>query len=94
LGQSFCRRCGYCLPCTEEIPIREIMQSDAYIRGNARAVYQFGGEEGLNNFKAAVEKCTECGECIERCPYSLPIPELMPGKVAFFEEVWAKLTSA
>jgi hypothetical protein len=94
LGQSFCRRCGYCLPCTEEIPIREIMQSDAYLRGNSRAVYQFGGEEGLKNFKAAVEKCTECGECIERCPYSLPIPELMPGKVAFFEEVWAKLTSA
>lgn len=94
LGQSFCRRCGYCLPCTEEIPIREIMQSDAYLRGNSRAVYQFGGEEGLKNFKAAVEKCTECGECIERCPYSLPIPELMPGKVAFFEEVWAEFTNA
>ncbi|NQT18632.1 MAG: 4Fe-4S dicluster domain-containing protein [Planctomycetes bacterium] len=21
--------------------------------------------------------CTECGDCVERCPYSLPIPEKM-----------------
>ena len=24
-----------------------------------------------------VESCTECGECIKRCPYSLDIPNLL-----------------
>ena len=90
LGQSFCRRCGYCEPCNEEIPTRTIMMSDAYIRGNSRSVFMFGGEEGLKNFKTAIEKCTTCGECVERCPYDLPIPDLMPEKVAYFEEIWTK----
>ena len=94
LGQSFCRRCGYCLPCTEDIPIREIMMSDAYLRGNPGAVMMFGGKEGLNSFKAAVEQCTSCEECVERCPYDLPIPELMPKKLEFFEEVLSKLAAS
>jgi len=91
LGQSFCRRCGYCLPCAEEIPIREIMMSDAYLRGNPGMVQMFGGRQGLAAFQAAVEKCTSCEECMMRCPYDLPIPELLPKKLVFFEEVLTKL---
>jgi predicted aldo/keto reductase-like oxidoreductase len=87
LGQSFCRRCGYCLPCEEGIPIREIMMSDAYLRGNARMAAMFGGEKGLEFFRSKVEQCTVCGTCVERCPYDLPIPDLMPGKLDFFQEV-------
>jgi predicted aldo/keto reductase-like oxidoreductase len=94
LGQSFCRRCGYCLPCTEEIPIREIMMSDAYLRGNPGAVQMFGGRKGLEVFQAAVEQCTSCEECVERCPYDLPIPELLPKKLEFFEEVLSKLEAS
>ena len=92
LGRSFCRRCGYCLPCDEEIPIREIMMSEAYIRGNANMVFMFGGAEGLKRFKEALERCTNCGQCVERCPYDLPIPDLMPKKVTLFEEVLAQVT--
>lgn len=88
LGQTFCRRCGYCLPCEQEIPIPAIMMSDSYIRANPGAAYMFGGKEGLTAFKKAIERCTACGECVSRCPYDLPIPDLMPGKVAFFEEIW------
>jgi predicted aldo/keto reductase-like oxidoreductase len=69
------------------------MMSDAYLRGNPQMVRMFGGEEGMKHFKAAVEKCTACGECVERCPYHLAIPELMPGKVAYFEDVMAKLNN-
>ena len=92
LGRSFCRRCGYCLPCDEEIPIRDIMMSEAYIRGNANLVVMFGGAEGLKRFKEALERCTQCGQCVERCPYDLPIPELMPKKVTFFEEILSQVT--
>jgi len=91
LGQTFCRRCGYCLPCDEEIPIRDIMMSDAYLRGDPRTVAMFGAAEGLKRFKAAIELCTRCEECVERCPYHLPIPDLLPEKVAFFEKVLMQL---
>ncbi len=88
LGQSFCRRCGYCLPCEQNVPIPPIMMSDAYLKGDPRAAFMFGGKEGLAHFKNAVEECTQCGECAERCPYDLPIPDLLPEKVGFFEKIW------
>jgi len=37
----------------------------------------------------AIEKareCTECEECVERCPYDLVIPELLKKNMAFWEE--------
>lgn len=91
LGQSFCRRCGYCLPCDQEIPIRDIMMSDAYLRGDPNTVRMFGGAEGLKKFKADIERCTKCEECVSRCPYNLPIPDLLPEKVAYFEKVLMQL---
>ena len=38
----------------------------------------------------AMEKaaqCTECGECEERCPYSLPIQEMIEGYVAEYRDI-------
>jgi hypothetical protein len=78
----------YHLPCEQEIQVREIMMSDAYLRGDYRMVFMFVGKEGLARFKNAVDQCTQYGECVERCPYQLAIPDLMPGKVRFFEEIW------
>ncbi len=30
----------------------------------------------------SVEKCVECGECEQRCPYHLPIPHLLRENLA------------
>lgn len=90
LGESFCRRCGYCLPCEQDVPIPAIMMSDAYIKGNKGAAFMFGGKAGLAHFKSAVDRCTQCGECAARCPYQLAIPDLLPEKVAYFEKVWTE----
>jgi predicted aldo/keto reductase-like oxidoreductase len=38
---------------------------------------------------AAMEKaaaCTECEQCVERCPYDLPIPDLLKEKRRVYEE--------
>ena len=72
--KMFCRRCDYCQPCSEEIPIQSIL-------GIRFALKRFG-EAFLKTdwFREAVEKarlCVECGECVDRCPYDLPIPELI-----------------
>lgn len=34
----------------------------------------------------SVRNCTECGECMKRCPYNLPIPELLKKHLALYEQ--------
>jgi predicted aldo/keto reductase-like oxidoreductase len=34
----------------------------------------------------SVRNCIECGECAERCPYGLPIPEMLKEHLARYEE--------
>jgi predicted aldo/keto reductase-like oxidoreductase len=29
--------------------------------------------------------CSECGDCLPRCPYELPIPELIKKNVAWYD---------
>ncbi len=72
--KTFCRRCNYCQPCTEEIPI-QIMLGLRYV------VKRFGNaaleKEWITNALDKARNCSECGECITRCPYRLPIPDLI-----------------
>jgi predicted aldo/keto reductase-like oxidoreductase len=81
--KSFCRRCDYCQPCTEDIPI-QIMLGIRY------AVKRFGDGFLLTGWgKDAVNKarnCTECGECLTRCPYELPIPELIEANLKWVDK--------
>jgi len=81
LGNRFCRRCDYCQPCTQEIPISTVMVIKSAIR-RLPPERLFTGM-----FADAVEKaanCTECGDCEERCPYRLPIMEMLPESVQSF----------
>ena len=79
----FCRRCDYCQPCTEEIPIQFVL--------GMRSMVKRMGTEALEGDRLAgmIEKargCSECGECETRCPYELPIPELIKKNVAWADE--------
>ena len=38
-----------------------------------------------NMIKKAAE-CTECGDCMERCPYELPIPEMIQNSLKLANE--------
>ncbi|MDJ0763711.1 MAG: 4Fe-4S dicluster domain-containing protein [Myxococcota bacterium] len=33
--------------------------------------------ERLADLEKTYADCTACGECMERCPYDLPLPDLM-----------------
>lgn len=82
LGNKFCRRCDYCQPCTQEIPISTVMVISSAIR-RLPPERLFTGM-----FADAMEKatnCTECGDCEERCPYQLPIREMLPEMVQCFQ---------
>ncbi len=82
LGKRFCHRCGYCLPCEQGVRIPEVMMFRSILK-------RMHHERAVNFSKdplGTVESCTECGECIERCPYDLPIPEMLRENLALYQE--------
>ncbi len=73
LGKEFCRRCEYCLPCAVDINIPQIFIWESYV-----------DRYGLPDFakmryksSVEVEACIDCGQCEERCPYGLPIRDML-----------------
>ncbi|UCH23639.1 MAG: aldo/keto reductase [Deltaproteobacteria bacterium] len=79
----FCRRCDYCQPCSEDIPIQSIL-------GLRYAVKRFGNAVLEKNWmKDGIKKarqCSACEECMERCPYNLPIPDLIQENLKWLDE--------
>lgn len=74
LGDEFCRRCGYCAPCTVgiDIPSQFIMEG-YYTRYNLQ-------DWAVSRYEAMdirAKDCIECGDCESRCPYDLPIIEML-----------------
>lgn len=72
LGKLFCRRCGYCQPCPQGVPITTAMIFESMVKRLTRQRVVSGPA------KRIVEKvpdCIECGDCEAKCPYELPIIE-------------------
>jgi predicted aldo/keto reductase-like oxidoreductase len=70
----FCRRCGYCMPCPNGLHIPLLLLIEAYY---TRYELRDWALERLAPLEQQYEDCLACGECVERCPYDLPVPELM-----------------
>ena len=74
LGTQFCRRCNYCQPCTAGISISNVFLFQGYLR-------RYGLGDWAKNRYSALEKkasdCVDCGLCETRCPYNLPIREML-----------------
>jgi hypothetical protein len=88
LGEVFCRRCEYCQPCPNGVIITPAM-------GYPIVTSRMSPSVSVNFLKIAMEsvpKCTECGLCVEKCPYELPIPELLKKHYDMYETHRAKLS--
>jgi predicted aldo/keto reductase-like oxidoreductase len=88
LGKRFCHRCGYCMPCEQGVKIPEVM-------GFRTMARRLSPQIAIALTKAAIETvegCTECGECLEKCPYNLEIPELIREHQTLFNAYVAKHT--
>ena len=74
LGTNFCRRCNYCQPCTAGINISGAFLFEGYYN-------RYGLQEWAKGRYLAMPKtasdCVDCGLCEERCPYHLPIREML-----------------
>ena len=74
LGTTFCRRCNYCAPCTVGINIPSMFILNGYLTRYGLADWAksryFAQEHTASD-------CIECGACEGRCPYQLPIREML-----------------
>ena len=66
-----CTRCEYCLPCPSGVNIPRVI--DYY---NRAAVYD--DLEGTRSVYKKAINCTQCGECVPKCPQNIPISDWMP----------------
>ncbi|MHA2244364.1 MAG: aldo/keto reductase [Candidatus Hodarchaeales archaeon] len=79
LSDVVCTGCGYCMPCPNEVNIKQIF--------SFLINYQiYGHKEEMKNMYAQIGKlrwlpgkdataCIECEECLEKCPQNIPIIE-------------------
>ncbi len=87
LGTQFCRRCDYCQPCQQEIPISMLMTFPSFVKRLPPDWYLKNPRIPAMMEKAA--DCIECGECEDRCPYNLPIREMIKENYELFQKIKA-----
>ena len=74
LGSEFCRRCGYCAPCTVGIDIPSNFLMSNYRRKYGLSDWAVSRYQGLAHHAG---ECIGCGACESRCPYELPIRKML-----------------
>ena len=74
LGTNFCRRCNYCQPCTAGINISGCFLFQGYLDR-----YGLGdwAKDRYNAMPVKAGDCVDCGACETRCPYNLPIRDML-----------------
>lgn len=82
--KKFCRRCDYCQPCPVGIPIQFVLGVRSMVK---RAGTEMLKNAMLGNLKEKAVQCTECGDCMERCPYGLPIPRMIKENVEWLNRI-------
>ena len=72
LGEGFCRNCGYCKPCAQEIDINGIFRFYHYYKSYDLKTY---ARQHYRRLKIKADRCTRCQTCLPRCPYNINIPQ-------------------
>ena len=81
LGTQFCRRCNYCAPCTAGISIYSMFLMQGY---HDRYDLKEWSKARYNAMAKTASDCVDCGICETRCPYNLPIRQMLKKVEAIF----------
>ncbi len=71
---SFCRGCGYCLPCPADIEIFTSARMNMLLR---RSPWQQYMTDAWYEKMQRINDCQHCGHCAANCPYGLDTPALL-----------------
>jgi len=72
-----CSNCRYCQPCPSKVEIPRVFQiyNDAVMYDDMKVgQFMYNGMFGIPQDQRA-DQCTECGECLEKCPQKIEIPD-------------------
>ena len=86
LAGSFCRGCGYCMPCPAGIEINTCARMSLLLRRSPSK--RFLEETWQANMKK-IESCLHCGHCSSCCPYGLDTPALLQENLKDYQEILA-----
>ena len=85
-----CTNCRYCVPCPNNVEIPRIFQlyNDAVMYDDIRTgQFMYNGPFGIPQDQRA-DNCVECGECLEKCPQNIEIPDwLKKAHEALYQEM-------
>jgi predicted aldo/keto reductase-like oxidoreductase len=83
LDGGFCRRCNYCAPCSQGIDIPLQFVVEGYLM---RYNLQDWANDRYKGLEVKADNCIQCGDCETRCPYDLPIGQMMQRVSKNFED--------
>ena len=86
LSGSFCRGCGYCMPCPADIKINNCARTSLMLR---RAPSSAWLTPAWQAEMAKIDNCINCRRCASRCPYGLDTPTLLRANLADYRRVLA-----
>jgi uncharacterized protein len=86
-----CTGCGYCMPCPANVTIPICFEEyntmhmfGAMDEGKFRYALRLSGEL-VDGQPGYASQCVQCGECLDKCPQQIPIPEMLTQVAAEME---------
>jgi hypothetical protein len=94
-----CTGCGYCRPCPSGVAIPDCFDVYNHLHmfgdpGGAKFVYALRMSGMISGTAGYASQCSHCGDCIEKCPQFLEIPDLLEKVAAELEGADLKATEA
>jgi predicted aldo/keto reductase-like oxidoreductase len=85
MSPRFCRQCEVCLPCPKGVFIPGVTYLPI-LYGLWSREWFLSWRYTTNAFNSA-KNCDQCGECEKKCPFKLPIREIISENVKFYEKI-------
>ena len=85
LSGSFCRSCGYCMPCPAGIEIYNCARMNMLLR---RSPWQQYMTDAWREKMEKINDCIGCHSCSSRCPYQLDTPNLLKYMLKDYREFY------
>jgi uncharacterized protein len=77
-----CTGCGYCMPCPSDVSISGCFEvyNKMHLFGNveeSKFLYAIRMSDILRGTPSYASQCVQCGECLEKCPQGIEIPDFL-----------------